>query len=141
MNHYAEDRDIVPYLCGPITNCNDAEAAGWRNRFSEVFPSALDPMRRDYRRANALRDHLREIVELDKRDIRASDVLLVGWNGDKPSVGTSMEIMYAWTLGIPVVTWMQPGAQRLVWLEYHSTIIVESFEDAVAAVRRVGRVQ
>lgn len=129
------DHQIRPYLCGPITNCNDQEASGWRDRVLEVFPHAFDPMRRDFRGKDAMA-HMREIVELDKFDIRRSDVLLVGWNGDKPSVGTSMEIMYAWTLGIPVITWMQPGAQRLVWLEYHSTMIVHSFEDAVAAVRR-----
>ena len=44
----------------------------------------------------------REIVEFDKIDIQRSDVIMV--NYVKPSVGTSMEVCYAWTIGKPIIT-------------------------------------
>src|SRR5262249_50278719 len=87
------------YLCGPINGCTDAEAKDWRNAVKRHFPDALDPMRRDYRGKEA--ESYREIVELDKRDVEAADVILV--NYDKPSVGTSMEILWAWLKETPII--------------------------------------
>lgn len=120
------------YLCGPINGCTDAEANDWRAAAKRHFPLAIDPMVRDYRGKEA--EHYREIVDLDKRDVRAADVILV--NYDRPSVGTSMEVFYAWTLGKPVVLWCPPYAVISPWLRYHSTVIVHSLSEAVAAVQR-----
>jgi nucleoside 2-deoxyribosyltransferase len=118
------------YLCGPINGCTDEEAAGWRDRVKKMYCTAIDPMKRDYRGKEA--ECYREIVDLDKADIRRADVILV--NYDKPSVGTSMEIFYAWTIGKPIIVWCPPGAAISPWLRYHSTRIVNSMIDVIGVL-------
>jgi nucleoside 2-deoxyribosyltransferase len=120
------------YLCGPINGCTDAEANDWRSEVKKHFSDTIDPMVRDYRGKEA--ESYREIVDLDKRDVRNADVILV--NYDKPSVGTSMEVFYAWTLGKPIVVWCRPGTVISPWLRYHSTIILHSLPDVITAIRR-----
>lgn len=126
---------MKPYLCGPINGCTDSEANDWREAVLGYFPDAINPMIRDYR---GIEDAAyREIVELDKRDIRNSDVLAV--NYIKPSVGTSMEVFYAWQIGTPVVVWCPEDASISPWLKYHATTFVHSLEGLVAALERCGK--
>jgi nucleoside 2-deoxyribosyltransferase len=113
-------------LCGPINGCTDSECKDWRAEALKRFPQAINPMRRDYRGREA--ECVNEIVELDKVDIQESDALLV--NYDKPSVGTSMEVFFAWTLGKTVVVVARAGSVISPWLRYHSTAIVDSFAEA-----------
>ena len=120
------------YLCGPINGCTDAEANDWRSRVKEHFSDTIDPMVRDYRGKESV--SYREIVDLDKADVRRADIILV--NYDKPSVGTSMEVFYAWTLGKPVIVWCSVGAVISPWLRYHSTMIVHSLSDVIDGVGR-----
>lgn len=121
------------YLCGPINGCTDEECKDWRASIRNFFPAAIDPMKRDYRGKEA--ESYREIVDLDKRDVRAADVVLVNYS--KPSVGTAMEVFYAWTLGTPVVLWCAPDAVLSPWLRYHSTAIVHSLDAAVSKIREI----
>lgn len=119
---------MKPYLCGPINGCTDSEAKDWREAVKAIFPESIDPMKRDYRGRET--EDYREIVDLDKRDIRNADVVLV--NYDKPSVGTSMEIMYAWERGIPIIVWIRTDERVSPWLRYHSTAFVSSLADVEA---------
>jgi nucleoside 2-deoxyribosyltransferase len=115
------------YLCGPINGCTDAEAKDWREYVKAQLPDTLDPMRRDYRGRED--QCVNEIVELDKIDVCNSDVLLV--NYDKPSVGTSMEVLYAFERGKLVVVVCKEGASISPWLRYHAHAILHSFGAAI----------
>jgi len=116
------------YLCGPINGCTDEECRDWREYVKTQWPGpTIDPMRRDYRGKED--QSVDEIVELDKIDVMNSDVLLV--NYDKPSVGTSMEILYAFERGKLVVVVAAEGAKISPWMRYHSHAIVGSFKDAI----------
>lgn len=118
----------VLYLCGPINGCTDAECVNWREHVKTLWSGrTLDPMRRDYRGKEA--ESFRDIVELDKVDVAQSDALIV--NYDRPSVGTSMEILWAFERGKFIVVVTRPDAVISPWLRYHSHRIVHSFEDGV----------
>ncbi len=124
------------YLCGPINGCTDKEAKNWRDEVTRVFPAAfsfIDPMVRDYRGVEDMA--YREIVDLDKRDVRLADAILV--NYVKPSVGTSMEVFYAWTIGKPIVIWCAKGEKISPWLRYHSTAFVHSIDEAKAKLMEI----
>ena len=114
------------YLCGPINGCSDDDCKSWREQFKDLHSDCLDPMVRDYRGIEL--ENYREIVELDKLDLRLADILVVYYN--KPSVGTSMEILYAWQMGKPVVTIIATEDKISPWLIYHSTCLVKSVEEA-----------
>lgn len=118
----------VLYLCGPINGCHDAEAKDWRAYVrSKWRGTCLDPMVRDYRGREA--ESFREIVELDKIDVASADIILV--NYDRPSVGTSMEILYAWERGKRVIVVCAPDVVVSPWLRYHAHHLTTSFDDAL----------
>ncbi len=121
------------YLCGPINGCSDEECNNWRDAMKSMFgeENCIDPMRRDYRGKEA--EAYREIVELDKLDVLMADAIIV--NYDKPSVGTAMEVLYAWMHHKPIITVCKSGTVISPWLRYHSTKIVHSFERACSALR------
>jgi nucleoside 2-deoxyribosyltransferase len=98
-----------------------------------ALPDTLDPMARDYRGRELEPGVAREIVENDKADIDQCDALLV--NYVKPSVGTSMEILYAWERKKQIVLLCTFEEQLSPWLIYHSTQIVHSLRDAVGLLR------
>ena len=91
----------------------------------------LDPMKKDYR--GVTDEKFREIVERDKALIDRCDVLLV--NHSKPSVGTSMEILYAWEKGKEVILISEDEALS-PWLLYHSNKVFHSLEDAIVHLNR-----
>lgn len=117
------------YLCGPINGCTDEECRDWRAYVTAAWGGrSIDPMLRDYRGREA--EAFREIVELDKIDVTEADIILV--NYDKPSVGTSMEVLYAWERGKRVIVVCREDAVISPWLRYHAHHIVHSFDEALA---------
>ena len=122
------------YLCGPINGCTDEECRDWRELVKSLWSGpTLDPMRRDYRGRE--RDATTEIVELDKVDVSSSDVLLVNYS--KPSVGTSMEVLYAWERGKLVVVVAREDAELSPWLVYHAHAVRHTFADALTFIGEV----
>lgn len=122
------------YLAGPIAGCTDEECKGWRNRIKEALGHLIqfkDPMDRDYRGVEGY--NVRDIVEGDKRDIDECDTVIVFYT--RPSVGTSMEILYAWERGKTVGIICSPGVTRSPWLEYHAHLWFTSTEDAIVVMR------
>lgn len=122
------------YLAGPINGRTDAECKNWREQCKEVLGAerCFDPMSRDYRGRELEPGIARTIVEQDKRDIFASDAVLVYF--DKPSVGTSMEVLFAWDHRLPVFVVNASGAPLSPWLLYHATAF---FSDLDAALEHI----
>ena len=109
----------VVYLGGPINGCTDEECKDWRAYAKSILTAGcLDPMDRDYRGRELEPGVAAEIVENDKADIRASDIILI--NYDKPSVGTSMEVLYAWEQDKLIIIVCNLGTKLSPWLVYHS---------------------
>lgn len=120
------------YLAGPIKDCTDEQCKSWREYVKTKLPDTLDPMDRDYRgREN---DNVDQIVEGDKTDINAADILLVNFPG--PSAGTCMEMIYAWELGKYLVVVVPEGASISPWVRYHSHYITSSFDDAIDHIQK-----
>lgn len=122
------------YLAGPINDCTDEECKDWRERVKRELPDVdfLDPMRRDYRNLESM-ETAAEIVENDKADINNCEALLV--YHDRPSVGTSMEILYAFERGIYVLTVGCTGKPLSPWILYHSSVIVNTLDEAIERLK------
>lgn len=121
---------MIVYLCGPINGCSDADARDWREwAKAHLKTDTLDPMDRDYRGREAEVGAVIEIVENDKMDIEQSDCVLLYY--ERPSVGTSMEVLYAWMKGRAVVLVDKSDKPLSPWLKYHSNIIFSSLKEAV----------
>lgn len=114
------------YLGGPINGCTDEEAHGWRDALKPLIKDRgmtyVDPMDRDYRGREMEPGIAAAIVENDKKDIDGCDVMLM--NCPKPSVGTSMEILYGWERGKKIVVVAPEGQTPSPWLVYHADHVV-----------------
>jgi nucleoside 2-deoxyribosyltransferase len=115
------------YLSGAMLDCTDEECRDWREYAKRHLKcAALDPMIRDYRKRPM--DGMRDMVENDKRDIDACDTVLV--NFVKPSVGTSMEVLYGWERGKNIILVASPDASVSPWLVYHSHHVFPTLDEA-----------
>lgn len=121
------------YLCGPINGRSDDDCKGWREYAKERLTATVDPMARDYRGRELDPGISREIVENDKRDIDACDALLVFY--DKPSVGTSMEILYSWDRRKRIVVVNKSDKPLSPWLVYHASEVYSDLDTAIAALK------
>lgn len=119
------------YLCGPINGCSDEEAKDWRAYCARgLTGNCYDPMVRDYRGRELEPGIAEEIVENDKSDIMQCDALLVYY--ERPSVGTSMEVLFAWSNGIPSIVVDRSERPLSPWLLYHCAQVVKSLDEAIA---------
>lgn len=125
---------ITVYLAGPMEGCSYEEASGWRDRITELFKrhdiAVRNPMVRDFREVFAQGKNIPPeiIIEPDKGDILQSDMIVVYYS--QKTTGTSMEMLYAYYWGIPIIT---IAVKRPVspWITYHSTAVVDDVDDAV----------
>lgn len=118
------------YLAGPINGRTDEECKAWRAEVKRKMPAhvvCVDPMARDYRGREALT--VNAIIEGDKRDIQSCDAMIAFC--PQPSVGTSMEIFYAWFHGLRVLVVVPPMALISPWLRYHSEAVVDDLDVAI----------
>ena len=127
------------YLGGPINGCTDQEAHGWRDELKPLLEDEghvwVDPMRRDYRGREMEPGIAEEIVTGDIEDIDSCDVLIM--NCPTPSVGTSMEMFYAYRAGKVVIAVVPEGKEPSPWLVYHSTHVVRgSAREAVKWLKK-----
>lgn len=118
-------RKKTVYLSGGIMNFSTEDTHDWREYCKKNLKhDTIDPTRISYKGREP-----REIVELDKNDIDNSTHVLV--NFIRPSVGTSMEVLYAWEKGKPVFIINETGQELSPWLLYHSNAIFPSLKAAV----------
>jgi nucleoside 2-deoxyribosyltransferase len=123
--------NLTLYLAGPINGRTDAECIDWRKEAARLWGGpVLDPMRRDYRGKESL--SVSQIVKGDLEDIRKSDAVLVMF--DRPSVGTSMEVMYAHMIGVLVVAVDVSDKPLSPWLRYHASIC-HDLETAIKLIK------
>ncbi len=120
------------YLCGPINGRTDSDCMDWRTKAKAILPDTKDPMDRDYRGRELEPGIAAEIVENDKSDIVGCSGVLVFF--DKPSVGTSMEVLFAYERGIPVYVVNASDKPLSPWLIYHAVAIHQTLEAACAAI-------
>ena len=120
------------YLAGPIFQSEDSECIDWRVEAKQVLNGheIIDPMERDYR--GVTDENYEKIVEEDKNLIDSCDILLV--NHIKPSVGTSMEILYAWERNKKVLV-ISKNSENSPWLIYHVHKIFQSLSQAIEYIR------
>jgi hypothetical protein len=124
----SELKEKTVYLSGAMLDCTDAECRDWRDYAKKHLNAlALDPMIRDYRKRPM--DGMIDMVENDKADIDTCDTILV--NFVKPSVGTSMEVLYGWERGKNIILVAPPETNVSPWLVYHSHRVFQRIEDAV----------
>lgn len=124
---------MIIYLAGKISGQREL-AQLWREEIIKKYNNKyhfLNPLRRN--QFNQEIENHTEIVIGDKADIDACDIVLAYIN-DGPSFGTSMEIMYAYMKGKPVVcvSEIDYGA----WLNYH-TIICKDFDEAFNKIEKM----
>lgn len=114
-----------------MLGCTDGECRDWREQVKQSLACrTLDPMVRDYR--DRPMDGMMDMVENDKADIDRCDAVLV--NFVKPSVGTSMEVLYGWERGKTIILVAPRNIQISPWLVYHSHHLFNTVEDAVAFI-------
>jgi nucleoside 2-deoxyribosyltransferase len=108
------------YLAGPIENADDA-GSGWRNRLTPELEKrgfkVRDPLKKDIQE-EGINEKARQLVKTGQRQafldlftpimdadlvmIERSDFVIVYWNIDIPSWGTSDETWHAYCKGIPI---------------------------------------
>lgn len=115
------------YLAGPVQHAADG-GHGWRDHIKEDMPRAewLDPLDK-YDVPSGDVDvgtdvSAEEIVESDKAMIDDADAVLARY-AHVPSVGTPMEILYAYERDIPVFVWAdgEDTADMSPWIIHHAT--------------------
>lgn len=153
---------LVVYLAGPVQAYQDGGAA-WRDRIIRQFDDEFD-FRNPLDKYNVPVEDLTivdgagtstdgvvsvtELVEADKDLLEESDAVLVGYS-DVQSVGTPMEVMWAYERDIPVAVWLRDDTSYedlSPWYRYHAGAVVDEPEDALhylwgnlpAPARRVG---
>lgn len=118
------------YLAGPIAGCTDEEMNGWRTLVKKAAPQHkyFDPCQRDFRHEAGGKEKL--IVELDKAEIDASDIVIA--HCKKIGSGTMTEIIYAWGQGKRVISVV--GSPVSPWIRYHSFAVVQTEQEALTVI-------
>ena len=142
-NLSTERQGYIPfriYLAGPIFNTSDRERQGWRLDYVEdikvfiekkfgnsVKPEFINP---EYLKMTARQSE--NIVIGDLQSIRSSDLVIA--NMWKPSIGTSMEIMYAHNAKVECITF-NPTSNP--WSDYFGGHIVDNRDKMLHRIEKI----
>jgi nucleoside 2-deoxyribosyltransferase len=128
------------YLSGPMQSRSSEEMNEWRIETKKKLSAfnCLDPTRREYDEKDML--GVNEIVQMDRKDVENSDIVLVNYNCARQKTtlcGTSMEVFYAHSLGKFIIAFTDlPVEEWSPWMIYHCTRILPSFDDAIDYIRK-----
>jgi nucleoside 2-deoxyribosyltransferase len=117
------------YLAGPIFNTEEKESNDWKTFFKTKINRDLfipiDPIDEfDYKK----NPNAEGLVNSDKLSIQRSNIVVA--NCWKISVGTSMEILYAWERSIPTfIIYREKNLHP--WIRYHSTKVFYDVTECV----------
>lgn len=111
------------YLTGAVTDWNDPFE--WHKSIREDWPDHefINPYNlNDFELGDdEIYERPHEVVEPALEAVESADGLLVRWDDDAFLVGTSMEILWAWYHGVPVVIWYDGWRDNLSpWLLHTS---------------------
>ncbi len=121
------------YLAGPIFDCCNFDMRAWRQLAKTELKGIkiIDPCDFGENQPINITDSLDLIVDPDKEAIDKCQIVLA--NCWKPSVGTSMEILYACERGKMVIS-VVPEGDVSAWIFAHSDIVFHNIEQAVKFV-------
>lgn len=141
------------YLAGPVAALADG-GAEWRERVGRDYGEQYDfqnPLAKynvpveDLTVVDGVSDPgdpttvgADVIVEEDKAKLRASDAVLVGYV-DTQSIGTPMEVMWAFERDMPVAIWIRDETDIMdlsPWYLHHAGAITNSVEMALGHLDR-----
>lgn len=114
------------YLAGKMIGLTMEEMAGWRIHAKTLLGNdfqTLDPVETELTKGATSR----AIVDINKFQIRHSDVLLVELNHEAVSIGTIGEIVFAREHGKPIIVW--GTAENIInhpWVKDHITVCFSS---------------
>jgi len=127
------------YLCGPMHFKTHDEMAGWRNYVKSKLDDCYDPVEREIDKHD-----VNGIVERDLIDIEASNFLIVNYDGESPSVGSSMEMFFASHNVSPsrLIITVTDCEEYSAFLTYHSDLILkkngfEGFDKATQIINQM----
>ncbi len=117
------------YLAGPIYEQDDT-CIRWRKAAQKILRQknimSIAPTDVDYRGHERREQAAVQIVKRDKRWIIDCDTVLA--KCDFPSFGTSMEIMFAWSLQKQIIVVTNSHSP---WIRYHASHVFPTIEEAL----------
>jgi len=144
---------LLVYLAGPISGCDYLECTDWRAYVAEALDSAevkcLSPMRNKEMLAeeeymNPLGyDHplttQRGVQTRDHNDCIRSDLLFVNLLGaERVSIGTVMELAWAWEKRIPIVCLMEKdNCHQHIMLKESMDFTLEDVDSGIKIAKAV----
>jgi nucleoside 2-deoxyribosyltransferase len=120
------------YLAGPL-NHDTKLGYNWRERASSILSAYEGKIKDPSKFEPGIDEDPVKCVELDKEMIKESDIVVVNLEdiGDNPSIGTPMEMMYAFESNIDLFV---IGYSNHNWVEAHADKKFESFDEFIKFV-------
>lgn len=137
------------FLSGPITGLTFSESVAWRdeaiNKLSSNNIIGFSPMRgKDHlKNETDIKDHYDHILSqpksinrMDYFDVKRSDAVLVNLlNAKRASIGTIMEIAWAYEMGKPIVIAMEKNnMHQHAMINECADFVVEDLNTAVEVI-------
>ncbi len=133
------------YLAGSIEGLPYEEANGWRKQVEGEFPDrCLNPLRDKewlpqeevINSGNLNFEEMKNLVERDIRDIGEVGLLLAKM--ESPGIGTSMEIIVAKVMKIPVILISgNPAIYNHPWIRFYANRRVRTVEEAIEIIKEM----